>query len=140
MAVTPNSIVTPQAVNQGGVTFVNADSTTAKTLLTAGANGTIVVGLSGCTNDTAANNVAVSVYDGATTFLVGTVRLATLSGTDGAVNAVNLLNQTALPFLKLDSGGNPYLSLKAGYLLKVAPLVAVTAAKTLTLYAYGEDL
>ena len=121
------------------MTFVNADSTTAKTLLTAGANGTVVRGIFGTTNDTSANNVAVSINDGSTTFLLGTVRLATLSGTDGAVNGVDLLNTTAMPGLELDGAGNAVLYLKAGYTLKVAPLVAVTAAKTLTLFAMGRD-
>ena len=140
MAVTPNSFVTPQGINDGAVTFVNADGTTAKTLLTAGANGTWVSGLAGTTNDTSANNVAISLNDGSTSYLVGTVRLATLSGTDGAANAISLLNTTALPWLKLDPAGNPGLFLKAGWTLKVNPLVAVTAAKTLTLLAKGEDL
>src|SRR4051812_48945073 len=115
MAVTPNSVITPQSISQGGVTFVNADSTTAKTLLTAGANGTIVTGLAGTTDDTPANNVKLQIFDGTTNFLVGTVRLVTLAGTDGAVVSRSLLNTTDLPFLKLDAAGNPCLYLKAGY-------------------------
>lgn len=137
MAVTPNSIVTPQAIALiTGKTFVNADGTTPKTLVTAGANGAIVTGLSGCTTDTSANNVALYV-DGV---LIGTVRLATLTGTDGAVVARNLLNLTDLPFLKLDAAGNATLELGPASVLTAGPLVAVTAAKTLSLQPYVESL
>src|SRR5689334_18993291 len=117
MAVTPNSIVTPQTVNMGGTTIVNADSTNKKTLLTAGANGAVVRGIFATTDDTSANNVAVWVNDGTTDFRIGTTRVATLSGTDGAVNGVDILNTTAIPALELDGAGNPVLYLKAAWVL-----------------------
>lgn len=139
MAITPNSIVTPQSINMGGTTIVNADSTNKKTLLTAGANGAVVRGIYATTDDTSLNNVSVWVNDGVTDFRIGTTRVAIASGTDGAANAVDLLNSTAIPALELDSSGNPVLYLKAGWILKASVLVAVTAAKTLTLVAQGKD-
>lgn len=140
MATTPNSIVVPQAVSPATpVTFVNADGTTPKTLFTAGASGSVLTGISGTTDDTSDNDVQVFIRIGAVNFLVGTVRLVTLAGTDGAVVARNLLNVTDLPWLKLDAAGNPIWLLPAGAIVRVGPLAAVTAAKTLTLSANGED-
>ena len=141
MAVTVNSIVTPQAIGGAntGVTFQNADSTNKKTVYTAGANGSIVTGLSGVTTDTSANNVALWVYDGSTSWQLGCIRVAAASGNDGATNAVNLLNQTAIPALKLDAAGNPILELKASAVLQASVLVAVTSGKTLTLTPTAED-
>jgi hypothetical protein len=50
-----------------------------------------------------------------------------------------LLNRAALPFLPIDGVGNPYLPLKAGSILKVAPLATMTAARTLTVSSASEE-
>lgn len=139
MAVTPNNIVTPQGLNSGGTTIVNADSTNKKTLITAGANGTVVQGLGGVSDDTAAVNVRIFIHDGTTDFQVGTTRLAIAAGTDGATNSVDLLNSLACPWVERDGAGNAALYLEAGWSLKVAALAAVTAAKTVTIFAHGKD-
>jgi hypothetical protein len=136
MATTPNSVVTPQLIQKvTGTTFVNADSTGAKTLCTAGANGSILTGIAGQTTDTAANNVKILV-DGV---WIGTLRVAIGAGSDGAIVSKSLLNTTDLPFLLLDSNGNPCLKLGPASVVTVAPLVAVTAAKTLSLQPTIED-
>jgi hypothetical protein len=127
------------SANDKGVTFVNADSTTVKDIFIAGANGSILRGISACTTDTSANNVQIFFYDGSTAYLMGTVRVATLSGTDGAVNGVNLLNSTAIPALKTDNAGNKIFALESGQKIQAGVLVAVTAGKTLTLVSVGED-
>lgn len=125
------------AGSKSGVTFVNADGTTAKTLFTAGANGSIIESIAGTTDDTSNNVVRITIGDGSTDYHVGDVSVTTLAGTDAAATpADNLLDTTALPYLRSDGS----LLLPPDAILKVAPESAVTAAKTLTIYPFGWDL
>jgi hypothetical protein len=121
--------------NLAEATFVNADGTTPKDICVAGANGTKVTRIAVHSDDTAASNLKLLIYDGATAFPVGVVRVAIGSGSDGAIPAVNLLNATMLPWLDADGE----LFLPSGYKLQVGPLVAVTAAKTVSIVCFGID-
>ena len=121
--------------NLAEVTFVAADGTTAKDLVSAGADGTKVLSIAATSDDTAAVNMRVYLHDGTTAYLVGTVRVPTLAGTDGAAAALDLLQIAALPWL--DSDGD--FALPSGYKVQVAPLAAVTAAKTVTLVCFAVD-
>jgi hypothetical protein len=127
------------AHNHGAVTFVNADGTAQKTLISAGADDSDVKMITLTSDDTATVNIRVYLYDGATSYLIGTVRAVTLAGTDGAVNAINIINTTAMPFLPLDNAGKAYIPLEAGWSIRVAPIVAITAAKTVTITATGHN-
>ena len=133
--VANTSPIFAESANLAEVTFVNADGTTPKDLVSAGADGTKVTRIAATSNDTAAVNMQLFIHDGATAFLAGTVRIATLSGTDGAVAAVNLLSRTALPWL--DADGEFFIP--SGYKVQVAPLAAVTAAKTVTIVCFAMD-
>ena len=117
------------------VTVTSGDTTVAVTVWTAGANGGKLQAIAATSNDTAAINAKVYIRDGSNDFLVGTVNIPTLAGTDGTENADNLLNPTALPWL--DALGE--LALPTGYSVKVGCLATMTAAKTLTLVGIGVD-
>lgn len=119
----------------GEVQFVNADGTTAKDLLTAGASGSKVMRISAHSDDTAAVNLMLYVWRGGAAFKVGAVRVAIGAGNDGAVAAGSLLNVGLLPWLDGDSE----FVLPAAYKLQVAPLVAVTAAKMVTVVCFAMD-
>lgn len=123
------------AINNKGVTFVNADGTTTKDLFVAGANGSRVASIAATTTDTSANIVHLYAYDGTTAYLVGEVTVAAASGTDGATAAVNLLALSMCPWLNSDGS----ITLPSGWKLQASVAAAVTAAKTLTLVALGGD-
>lgn len=123
------------AANNVGESFVNADGTTAKDLVVAGTNGTKVTRISVHSDDTAACNLKLLLYDGAAAWPVGVVRVAILAGSDGAIPAVNLLNQAMLPWL--DADGEFFIP--NGWKVQIAPLAAVTAAKTVSIVCYGVD-
>lgn len=129
----------PQNVNNAGVTFVNADSTTAKTVFTAGSNDSICDMMTLCTDDTSSVNMHLYANDGSTNYLIGTVRAVTLSGTDGAANAIDMLNSTACPHLSINDAGKRCIKVKTGWVLKVAPVAAVTSGKTAWIFAAGDD-
>jgi hypothetical protein len=85
MATAPIFIAT---ANLAEVTFTNADGTTAKDLISAGASGSKVLDIACTSDDTAAVDMEVYVHDGTTGYLVGTVNVPTLSGTDGSAGSV----------------------------------------------------
>lgn len=122
------------------VQIVAADTTTKKTLVTAGANGALVLGIEATTTDTAVNDVGLYVQIGGagTDFPIGGKRVAALSGDATTANptaGVQLLDVGQMPFLLPDGS----LQLGAGDVLKAAVQATVTAAKTLTLVAqYGD--
>jgi hypothetical protein len=128
-----------QNIKTPGVSFVNADGVANKTLVTAGANDSVVKSIMVTSSDTAVVNLKVSVGDGITDRVIGAVAVAIASGTNGAAASVDLLNAASLPGLPLDQNGKRVLPLQAGYLVKVAPLVAVTAAKNVDVIAVVED-
>lgn len=121
--------------NLAEVTFVNADGTGTKDLISGAANGTKVQRIAVHSDDTAAVNLKVLIHDGTTAYDVGVVRVAIGSGSDGAIPAVNLLTLGMLPWLDADEE----FFIPSGYKVQVAPLAAVTAAKTVTVVCFGVD-
>ena len=130
MAANTNPIFELTPVN-AGQTFVNADSTNLKTLLTAGADGSRIDGILVCSNDTAAMNLAFYINDGASDLYIGNVLVPIGSGYTTVVKV------DALSTLK--PAYQNFITLKAGYILKANVVVAVTAAKTVTVVVLGGD-
>ena len=100
----------------------------------AGAAGVQVQSLNICSNDTSAVNIAFYRYSGSTSYLLGTVRVATLSGTDGATSRVNALSIIGV----LAPEGINVLEIPAGSKLQASSLVTVTAAKTVTITGWAK--
>ena len=133
----PKAGVTAADGQKSGVTFVNADSTTAKTLFITGPNGAIIETITATTDDTSNNIVRLTLGDTVTDFHLGDVVVTTLAGTDAGVTpSKNLLDTTAIPSLRSDGS----LLLPPDCVVKVAPESAVTAAKTLTIFPHAWDL
>lgn len=126
MAAAPTFVGTPKITS---VKIVNADASTAKTVVTAGASGTKIVSLVATSDDTSARVIQVSLVRSATSYLIGAVNVPTLSGTDGATQSVDLLNITGLP---QDADGQHYIFLESGDTLTVTSTSTVTSAKTVT--------
>lgn len=125
----------PGTVKTAGLDIENGDGTTPQDLITAGSKGSRVTHISAVSDDGSDSNLQLFYHDGTTAFLLGTIKVTTLSGTDGTAASVSLLNATALPFLNADLS----LYIEAGKKLQVGPLVAVTAAKKVTLVCqYGD--
>ncbi len=123
------------------VQILPADTTTLKTLLTAGANGARVTGVNVVSTDTVAQQVGlyIQLAGAGTDFPLMSKAVPARSGDNSlAANvaaAVNLLDLSLLPS-RLSDGS---LLLGAGDLLKVASQATVTAAKALTVIGlYGD--
>jgi len=128
--VQPIFIDTP---NLTEVTFVNADGTTPKTVFTAATDGSKLFSIACTSDDTSTRYAQVYIHDGTTAYLIGTVPVTTLAGTDGIVPAVNLLDPAYVAGLDRDGE----LFLPTGYTVRVGPSVAITAAKTMTIVGVG---
>lgn len=136
MAFTQNSA--PEFAKQpqnGKVQILPADAQAQKTVYTAGASGSKVTSLMAVSTDTASRDLQISITNGGTSFPIGTVSVVIGAGNSGTVPSTNLLNNSQLPGLPLDSDGNPYIHLISGDTLTVSALTTVTAAKTITVTA-----
>lgn len=128
-----------QNVKLSGVKILPADTTTLKTLFTAGTDDSIVKAINVQSTDTAARVVNLYVNDGTTDFLIGAVNVPLNSGNTGAVAAIDLLGGTLLPSLPYDANGKRILPLPAGYIVKVSSQTTVTAAREITFVLMAEN-
>lgn len=137
MATRPMFVAT---LNNDAVTFVNGDGTTPKELFdpatVAGDAGLKVLDMWATSDDTV-DPVLVDVWlhDGTNDYLMGRVPVTTLAGTDGTEPPMDMLDSAYLG--GLDAAGQ--FPLPDGWSIKVAPSVAITAAKTLTIGAIGGE-
>lgn len=127
MAVThqPVFVQTPKI---GVASFVNADGTTKKTLVTAGADGSKVVSITATSTDVAARVARIWLTRSATSYLLGALSIPAASGSDGATAGVNLINTTIWPGLPIDNVSQRFIYLESGDTLQISFTVAVTAA------------
>ena len=125
---TPNYSVDSTAI---GKTLVNADGTNLVDVLdnSAGSHSLRIEALNLCSDDTSTVNIQFHRLTGGVAYLIGTVRAVTLSGTDGAATRINALATVGT----IAPDGIPVLEIPAGSKLQAKSLVAVTAAKTVTI-------
>lgn len=128
-----------QNLKLSGVKILPADTTTLKTLFTAGSNDSVVKAINVQSTDTAAKIVNLYVNDGTTDFLIGAVNIPLNSGNTGAVAAIDLLGGTLMPSLPYDANGKRILPLPAGDSLKVSVQATVTASREITVICMAED-
>jgi hypothetical protein len=130
MAANTNPIFELIPISEGHQ-LVNGDGTTLQTILTAGAEGSRIDGIFISSDDTVDRNLAFYINNGATDFYIGNVAVPAGSGytTVVRVDALATLKPAYLNFLVLHHA----------YLLKCGAVVAITAAKTVTVLAMGGD-
>ena len=134
---TPFYFNSPKVSN---ATIVAADTTTAKTVVTAPAGGSKVTGLILASDDTSARDIQFGVtQSGGSFYPIGTVTVPITAGTIAATPSVNAINRSTCPGLPLDSDGNPYILLESGDKLEIKALTTVTAAKTISATAIHAD-
>jgi hypothetical protein len=133
------SLMLTQNANNGNVKLTITDTTVPALVFTAGPNDSLIKSLVAVSDDTAAVNLQVYIVRSAVNYLLGTINIPTLSGTNGTAVAIDLLNASGMAGLPLDPVGKRYIELKTGETLKVGCLATMTTAKTCTVSALGED-
>ena len=134
MAVSPTF---PKSIVGINKTILPADTTALVDVYdnSAGTANVRVEALNLCSDDTSTVNIAFYRYAGSTAYLIGVVRAVTLSGTDGATARVNCLSTVGTTA----ADGIPVIEIPAGQKLQAKSLVAVTAAKTVTITGWGRN-
>ena len=119
--------------------LANADGTGNKTIYTAGANGTILLGIGVTTSDTSPNdlNLYEQVAGAGSALNIGGKRVPLGSGDHVAspIAAVQLLDRTQIPSLLPDGT----LQLGALDVLQVAAVAAVTSGKQANIFVQALD-
>jgi hypothetical protein len=130
-----------QTLNVGVQQILPADTTSYKTLLTAGASGAQVNSITVHSTDTSARDVLLAVTVSGTDYPIGTVSIPASTGNTNAIPAINLLTATNIAAaLNSDVNGNRVLMLPANATLRAKVLVAVTAARAISFVAQGQNL
>jgi hypothetical protein len=132
----------PKFVNtiQGGA-YELSTAASAETIYTGQAEGSVIEMLIATSTDTAAiRYVNLTLVDTATdSFSLGLIPIAAGAGTiNTAAAAINLLNNTDMPFLPVNVFAKPILNIPAGWKLE-AEVDALTALKAVTIVAGIRD-
>ena len=129
----------PGSVKTATVEIANSDGTGWKALFAAGSSGSRIESVSVTNTDPAnAYIVQLAVQSGGVDYVIGEVTVPAGAGTDGSTKAVNLLNQTDLPWLR-DDGVRPYLYLGSGDTLRVRVKTTVTSGNQVQFFAQAGD-
>ncbi len=121
--------------------FAPADTTVAKTILTADATyARRLYGISVWTDETVARDIAIHLTDGTTTWELTTVQVPIGAGNTNAVVPVDVFTNSQMsPIVKQrDASGALYLNIPIGWSLKVGYNVQITAAKSANITVIGE--
>lgn len=124
------SIFAPTGINNAAVTFVAADTTTIKDIVSADADDSVVRSVLITSDDTSAHSITFYLHDGSTNFLLETVSVPALSGTTTSAPSIEALDSTLFP---------RNLPIKGGWKLRAKMNATVTAAKTVTVISIAED-
>jgi hypothetical protein len=141
MAVTSSPIFI-QTVGLGVAQILPADTTTLKTLYTAGANGSMIDNIIISSTETAnARDVAFYITISAVDYLIGTISIPVNTGFTNGIAPISLLKHANMVnALSIDSAGNQVIKLPIGSVLKVKCLTTVAAGKALQFVCQGGDL
>lgn len=130
----------PQTIRQRRQTFQNADGTGLKTLYQAAAQDAFLISLLATSDDTVGRYMNIYMTIDGTDVLVGNAFISAFAGTSAGSTPVNLLTFYIAAHTLYDNYGNKIIyigkdSAGVAVTLKAAMQTAVTAAKTITLFA-----
>lgn len=134
MGAAPSFIAT---VKTPVVAFANADSTTFKAIMTAGASGSRLDSLIASSSDTVSNVLQLAVQVSAVDYVIGEVTIPANAGTNGTAKSVAVLNATDIPGLAYTENGALYLA--TGAALRGRMKTAVAGAFVVHLTGAGGD-
>jgi hypothetical protein len=128
-----------QSIKTTGTIFFPADTTTTKTICTAGTNDSRVTRITITSTDTAANVAYFYINDGTTNFLIGYVVIVANAGSNGSTPSVAGLSASSWLHRSLDNNANPYFELQTGYTLRMSLQNAVSATREIDVIVSSED-
>ena len=136
-----NLPIFPATIKNWFAKIALADTTTLKTLITAGASGSRVDSIMVSNTATAAtSDLQFVITFGGVDYIIDTVQIPVNAGFTNSVVAVNILGH-ATKFLwnAYDANGNRYLVLASGAVLKAKVLANLASGKEISIFAQGAD-
>lgn len=116
-----------------------ANSTTNANIYTAGTNGSKITSVVCTTNSSAAVTVTLQILNTSVLYTIGTISIPANAGTNTTTPSVQLLTNSQLPNLPVDSDGNPYLFLVSGDNLQATLGAAILSPNVCTYIVTGGD-
>jgi hypothetical protein len=139
MATTSTPIYA-QKIQSWAYQFLPATTTTKTVIVAGGANGSQVTSLTFHSTDTAAMNMALSLYDGTTYYQLCVINIPAASGNASlATPPIDAFRNPYFVGLQFDPFGNKVLNVPSGWSLVGAMLVTITTAKVVNALAQGGD-
>lgn len=141
-ATTPNSVVTCQTPNRGIAQFLQGTDVagTYKTVYTASANGSKIIGLYSNNNDPSATHLLTCQIVNTAVKYGGSALTSVLSaGFASGTPAQSLMSSTVWPGIPLDSDGNPYFYMASGDTLQCTFATAITSTDLINVVAEACD-
>ena len=121
------------------VVFTDADGTTAKLIFNPSTEGSRVDGIAISSNCATSKTCLLQVNNGSEVSPLGHITVPAGAGTNGSVAVVSGLNRGNLPWLKIDSNGNPYINLNNGMNLEIKMLDAIPSGETVSITTFGAN-
>lgn len=121
------------------VVFTSADTTVAKLVFNPSVEGSRVDGIAISSTATIQVVCLLQVNNGAEISPLGHITVPAGAGTNGSVAVVSGLNRGNLPWLKIDSNGNPYINLNNGMNLEVKMLETLDSGAIVAITTFGAN-
>ena len=129
----------PQTIKNWAVQILPADTTTIKTIVTGGTNGSVIEMLTVASTDTVARDLVFYLNDGTTNYRLFTLNIPINSGNTNAIASVAPFNSTLWPAVPFNNSGNKFIYVANGWSLRVNSTVAVSATREINIVAHGGD-
>lgn len=122
------------------VSFTAADTIVAKLIFNPSLEGSRVDGIAISSTSATQRTILLQVNNGAGEISpLGHITVPAGAGTNGSVSVVSGLNRGNLPWLKIDSNGNPYINLNNGMNLEAKLLSTLAGGETISVTTLGAN-
>src|SRR5689334_1692034 len=121
--------------------FANSDGTTEKQIFAPSAEGSRIDGLAISSTSATQKTILLQLNNAATSEIckLGHITVPAGAGTNGSVAVVSGLNRGNLPWLKIDSNGNPYINMNYQMNLEAKLLSALSSGETIDISVFGAN-
>jgi hypothetical protein len=119
------------------VSFTSADTTTAKQIFAPDDPASRINFIAISSSSATQQYMVLQINNGTTIAPLGTITIPSGAGVNGSVQIVSGLNRGNLPWIQIDSDGNPFIDLNLNMNLEVRLLSALAAGETITVTTSG---
>ncbi|WP_179415545.1 hypothetical protein HDF19_00015 [Mucilaginibacter sp. E4BP6] len=119
------------------VSFSSTDGTSAKQIYAPDDPASRINFLAISSTSATQQYLVLQINNGTTIAPLGTITVPSGSGTNGSVQIVSGLNRGNLPWIQIDSDGNPFIDLNLNMNIEMRLLSALASGETITVTTSG---